>query len=51
MGITIHESIFVLPNFLTTKDLWRIKEQNINCAEVMSHLWPLLGFLTRITQL
>lgn len=51
MGITIHESIFVLPNFLTTKDLWRIKERNIKCAEVMSQPRPLLGSLTRISQL
>lgn len=29
MGITIHESIFVLPNFLTAKVLWR-KENTVN---------------------
>lgn len=51
MGITSHESIFVLPNFLTTKDLWRIKEQNIKCAEVMSQRRPLLGCLTGMAAL
>lgn len=45
MGITIHESIFVLPNFLTTKVLWRkkkkktwIKKENIIYTAVTSRL-------------
>lgn len=34
MGITIHESIFVLPNFLTAKVLWT-KEDNMNKKNII----------------